>query len=136
MTARFHMQCVVAEADIDGLGHVGNLVYLRWVLDVATAHSAAVGWDMDAYQRLGSVWVIKRHEIDYHAPAFAGETITLETWVDEWGAATSLRRTRILRGDTELARAATRWVLVSFPGGRPRRVPPEMRADFERFQPG
>ena len=125
----------MTETDIDGLGHVGNIVYLRWVLDVATAHSAAAGWDMVAYERLGAVWVVKRHEIDYLAPAFRGEAITLETWVDEWGVATSLRRTKIFRGETELARAATRWVLVSFPGGRPRRVPAEMRADFERFRP-
>ena len=126
----------MTETDIDGLGHVGNIVYLRWVLDVASAASVAAGWDMPALKRLGAVWVVKRHEIEYLAPAFAGEAITVETWVDEWGAATSLRRTRILRGETELAQAATRWVLVTFPGGRPRRVPPEMRADFERFRPG
>jgi acyl-CoA thioester hydrolase len=132
MSGRFLLQRIVADADIDNLGHVGSVVYLQWVLEVATAHSAAAGWDMVAFERLGAVWVVKRHEIDYLAPAFAGEAITLETWVDEWGAATSLRRTRILRGETELAAAATRWVLVTFPGGRPRRVPPEMRADFER----
>src|SRR5262249_6496387 len=95
---------------------------------IAAAHSAAVGWDFAAYQKIGAVWVVRKHEIEYLAPAFAGEAVTLETWVAEWDAASSTRRTRILRGATELARASTLWVLVGLPGGGPRRIPTEMRA--------
>ena len=35
----------VRPEDIDELGHAGNLVYLRWVLEAALAHSTAVGLD-------------------------------------------------------------------------------------------
>lgn len=128
---RHRLELVVRDADIDDLGHVGNVVYLGWVLHAAAAHSAEAGWDLAALQRAGSVWVVRRHEIEYLAPALPGDRIAIETWVDAWDAASCLRRTRIRRGDVELCRAATRWVLVGFPGGRPRRVPPEMRAAFE-----
>ena len=34
----YEMPIRVDAADIDELGHVNNIVYLRWVQDVATAH--------------------------------------------------------------------------------------------------
>ena len=34
----FSIPVTALAADIDELGHVNNTVYLRWVLDVATAH--------------------------------------------------------------------------------------------------
>jgi acyl-CoA thioester hydrolase len=127
---RHRIELVVDRGDIDDLGHVGNVVYLGWVLRAAAEHAARAGWDLPALQRAGAVWVVRRHEIDYVAPALPGDAIAIETWVDEWDAASCLRRTSIRRGDVELCRAATRWVLVGFPGGRPRRIPPEMRAGF------
>jgi acyl-CoA thioester hydrolase len=116
--------------DVDELGHVNNLVYVRWVLDVATAHSRAVGWDFSAYRNAGGVFVVRRQEVDYLRPAFAGERVRVETWIDGLTRVTSVRRTRIVRGDDELARAATTWAFVSVNGGRPMRIPEEIRAAF------
>jgi acyl-CoA thioester hydrolase len=126
------MTLTAAPEDIDGLGHVSNLVYLRWVLDVAVAHSDAGGWRWADYQRLGAAWVVRRHEIDYVAPCFAGDVIDARTWVAQWEGASCIRRTRLVRAadGRELCRAATQWVLVTLPGGRPRRIPPELRAAF------
>jgi acyl-CoA thioester hydrolase len=128
----FRLKLTAAPDDVDGLGHVSNLVYLRWVQDAAQAHSEAVGWDMPAYRKLGAVFVVRRHEIEYLAPAFAGDAIEAATWVDEWNPASSLRRTRLTRASdgAELARAATQWVMVSLTSGRPRRIPDEVRRAF------
>lgn len=128
------MDIVAAPEDIDGLGHVSNLVYVRWVQDVAAAHSTAVGYGLDAYRDLGLVFVVRRHEIDYLRPAYAGDSIRLRTWVESWKAATSVRMTSIWRiGDgepVELARASTLWALVAMDSGRPRRIPDELRQVF------
>jgi acyl-CoA thioester hydrolase len=62
--ALFTMPLEVGEDDIDMLGHASNIAYLRWVQDVAVAHSAAVGLDMEGYSQLGAVFVVRRHEID------------------------------------------------------------------------
>jgi acyl-CoA thioester hydrolase len=118
--------------DMDDLGHVSNLVYLRFVLEIARAHSAAVGWDHAAYVRHGAVFVVRKHEIEYLAPTYAGEALTVTTWIESWSAATSVRCTRIVRDRDarEVARAATLWVMVSTESIRPRRIPAEVRDAF------
>jgi acyl-CoA thioester hydrolase len=129
-----HTIDVVAEkGDIDENGHVSNLVYLRWVQDAAIAHSTAVGWDHAAYKRVGAAFFVVRHEIDYLGAAFEGETLKVTTVVTTWSAATSERRTRIVRAsdDKLLARCVTKWAFVGL-NGRPRRIIPEVVEAFRR----
>jgi acyl-CoA thioester hydrolase len=147
----FSMEVRAEAADIDDLDHVSNLVYVRWVQQVAAAHSTAVGYDFEAYRKLGAVFVVRRHEIDYLRSAVLGDRIGLRTWVDSWKAASSVRMTSIVRlggpgdavGDAsieasgddnaiELARARTTWALVSLDSGRPVRIPPELSDRFVR----
>lgn len=125
---------VAADSEVDELGHVSNVAYVGWVQEAARAHSVAVGWDFEAYKSLGAVFVVRRIEIDYLRPTFAGDRISLITWVEGWKAASSLRRTRVVRsGDgTELARAAVQWALVDLATRRPRRIPPAMGEAFAR----
>ncbi len=120
--------------DCDELGHVSNLVYLRWVLEAAQAHSEAVGWSLQRYLEAGTVWVVRSHEITYLRPAQPGDPIEVRTWVESFKAASSPRCTEILRASdgTLLARARTIWALMGTKNGRPCRIPPEMRADFGR----
>ena len=127
----FALDLEVVGDDIDDLGHVGNIVYVRWVLDAAAAHSAAVGWDLPAYRRAGGVFVVRRQEVDYLRPAFLGDRVRVETWVEALSRVTSLRRTRIVRGEEELARASTTWAFVNLEG-RPIRIPD---AIAEAFRP-
>jgi acyl-CoA thioester hydrolase len=137
------MEIHAQAADIDDLNHVSNLVYLRWVQDVATAHSAALGYDIEAYREMGAVFVIRRHEIDYLRSAMLGDRIMLRTWIDTWKAVSSVRLTSIVRvggpgdapgeeGDVELARARTTWAFVSTDSGRPVRIPEDLRNRFLR----
>jgi acyl-CoA thioester hydrolase len=123
---------IAADDDIDELGHVSNVVYVRWVLEAALGHSAAVGWGAAEYLELGSTFVVRRHEIDYLLPVFAGEAVEVETRVDWWKGATSLRRTSIRRASdgTEVARGATLWAFVDMKVGRPRRIPESVRTAF------
>ena len=128
----FRLEVTPVPEDIDTLEHVSNITYVRWVQQVAEAHSTAVGWDQTAYRALGRVFVVRRHEIDYKRPALAGDLVILETWVESWRAASSIRKTIIKRAsdDAELARASTEWVLVSFDTGRPGRITDQLRSDF------
>ncbi len=119
----------VVPADIDGLGHVNNLVYLRWVQEVAAAHWSAVA---RAEDRSAIVWVVLRHEIDYLKPAFRGDRIVVRTWVESWHGATSDRRTEVRRGaDGEvLARARTSWCALDAVSRKPRRLAAAVSAPF------
>lgn len=125
---------VPVSSDVDELLHVSNIVYVRWIQDVAKAHSAAVGWDHEAYIKLGGVFVVRRHEVEYLASAYAGEEIRLTTWIAGWSAATSERRTRIerVKDGRELARATTLWAFIAMDSGRPRRIPRELSEAFAR----
>jgi acyl-CoA thioester hydrolase len=131
VTDRFRMPLAAVDSDIDELGHVGNQVYLRWVLDVAMAHSRSLGWDYEQYRALGAVFMVRRHELDYIAQVTVGQQLSLETWVEEWRPASCIRKTEILRDGKVVARAATTWALISIASGRPVRIPDEILAKFK-----
>jgi acyl-CoA thioester hydrolase len=114
------------------MDHVNNIVYVRWVQEVALAHWFAVA---PAEAQSSMTWVVLRHEIDYLRPARPGDTIRARTWIGEAQAIRYLRHTTIVRDDgTLLARARTLWCPVDLATGRPRRVPPEVRAAFSTGQ--
>lgn len=116
--------------DIDSLDHVSNLVYVRWILDAARAHSAALGWDWDRYEARGEVFVVRRQEIDYLLSVKLGESVVVETFVESWRPASCVRRTVLTCGDDTVARAATTWAYVRRSDGRPQRIPAELQAIF------
>ncbi|HVK67369.1 MAG TPA: thioesterase family protein [Polyangium sp.] len=128
---------VASPEDIDELGHVSNVVYVRWVQDAARAHSEAVGWDTSAYVRAGAVFVVRRHEIDYLAPVFLGDRIEVRTHVARFGAATCERKTRLVRSSdgVEVARSVTSWAFVATATQRPARIPQEIRDVFPAALP-
>jgi acyl-CoA thioester hydrolase len=128
--SRFTLPIAPTAADIDELGHVSNLVYLRWVLDIATAHSASLGWSHPEYRALGSVFVVRRHEIDYVAQVLEGEQLVGETWVESWKLASCIRKTELKRGEQIVARASTTWAMLSFGSGRPTKIPDHLRELF------
>lgn len=133
MTAIYLHLHTIQPGEIDQLGHANNLVYLRWMLDAAVAHSAAVGWDGAAYERLGSVFVVRSHTIEYFRPAFAGEEITIRTWVASFRRASSFRRYEMIRASDQrtLATAATEWAFVDLATRLPTRIHPSVIAAFE-----
>ncbi len=127
--AVFQLRTEVTQADLDELGHVNNLVYLRWVQEAATAHWRAEA-SGDLQRRI--TWVVVRHEIDYHVAALEGDGIVLRTWVDGGTRTTSDRHTEILReGDGALlAKARTVWCPLAASSGRPVRVSDALPVGF------
>ena len=135
--AIYHHQHTVTPAEIDLLGHVNNLDYIRWMLAAAVAHSDAQGWTTAAHLQAGCGWVVRSHQIEYLSPAFVGEKIVVRTWVAEMKKVTSLRRYEIRResDDALLAAAATSWAFIDFASGVPKRIPTEVAEAFEVVSP-
>ncbi|MHC5037871.1 MAG: acyl-CoA thioesterase [Planctomycetota bacterium] len=125
----FEMEIPVDPADIDLLGHVSNIVYLRWVQDVAVAHWNAKATEKDKEELL---WVVTRHEIDYKRPAMAGDTVIARTWVG--GALKGIfeRHTEIRRKSDGkvLARARSLWCPVDARTKKPTRVSADVYETF------
>lgn len=124
----FVLEVTVEERDLDEFGHANNVVYLGWLERVAWAHSRSLGLGMDDYRRLGCGCVVRRHELEYLAPAFAGQRLVLGTWVQENDGKLSMWRGYQIRRPADgrtLLRGRTQWVCVDLASGRPRRMPPE-----------
>jgi acyl-CoA thioester hydrolase len=128
----FSIRLRVAPQDLDELQHVSNVVYIRWIQDVAVAHSVAVGLSLEVYKQLGAVFVVRRHEVDYLRPAVAGDEVEVETRVVAVSPVTATRQTFIRRvaDGRVLVQAQTQWAYVSTSTGRPVRIPPEV---IQRF---
>lgn len=128
----FELAIDIGPDDIDDLGHVNNVVYVRWVQDVAIAHWSAAA---TTEQQAAVAWVAIRHEIDYKHPALPGDAIIARTWVGTADSHRFERNTEILRASDRklLARARTLWCPVSRATGRLMRVSQEIR---ERFSVG
>ncbi|QMU29475.1 acyl-CoA thioesterase [Adhaeribacter radiodurans] len=111
----------VRQEDIDVMGHVNNVVYLRWVQEVATAH-----WEYAAPENIKSLylWVVLRHEIDYHRPAFLNDDIQGLTWVGTHQGAKFERFVSLYRAGSDqlLASAKTTWCLLDAVTMRPKRI--------------
>jgi acyl-CoA thioester hydrolase len=125
----FELPIAVRAEDIDQMGHVNNVVYLRWVQEAATAHWSVLA-SPDEQRRL--LWVVIRHEIDYKRSAFLQDAIIARTWV---GAADGLafeRHTEIVRSADRklLARTRTLWCPVDAKTLKPTEPGEEVRARF------
>jgi len=126
---RFELRLSVAPADIDQLGHVNNVVYVRWIQEVAAAH-----WFAAAPPELvrDVVWVVLRHEIDYKRPAKQGDAIVATTWVGDATGTRFERFVEITRANDPalLAQARSVWCPLDAKTGRPRRIDPALHDYF------
>jgi acyl-CoA thioester hydrolase len=125
----FELAIRVLPEDIDQLGHVNNISYVRWVQEAAVAHwrAAAPAADQEKLR-----WVVLRHEVDYKQAAYLEDAILARTWV---GQATRLRferHTELLRQSDRavLAKALTIWCPIDAATGKPVAVSAEVRSRF------
>ena len=127
--ASYEMSVTVRPEDIDILGHVNNVVYLRWVQDAAIAHWTAAA---PAAAQAELFWVVTRHEIDYKRPTFLEDEVVVRTWIGRAGRRDFDRHTEIRRArdGKVLAVARTVWCPMSQATGRPTDVDDEVRARF------
>lgn len=117
---------------IDVMQHTNNVVYLRWLEDIAWDHSRHLGLDEAAYERLGHGMVARRHELDYLQPTFLDEEICLATWILHTDRLSIRRAYQFLRpaDGVTVFRGRTQWVCVDIKEGRVRRMPAEFQAAY------
>jgi acyl-CoA thioester hydrolase len=128
-TERFEQAIVVLPEDIDLFDHVNNVVYVRWVQEVSTAHWVAAATDA---QKAAIGWIVVRHEIDYLNPARLGDEIVGRTWVGTAQKYLFERHVEIVRVRDQqvLARARSMWCPIDLRSRRLTRVGAEI---YERF---
>jgi acyl-CoA thioester hydrolase len=118
----------IFSTDIDNLGHVNNVVYLRWVQESAEAH-----WNSltTITIRTELAWVVIRHEIDYYQSAKPMDELYAQTWVESSDGVKSIRMVEIFnQSDKLLAKARTTWCLIDAKTQRPKRISEEIKSIF------
>jgi len=129
----FSIELGVTEADIDGLDHTNNAVYVKWCERAAWAHSVALGLDLDCYRRLDRAMAITRSEFDYLAASRLGDRVAVATWIVNWDRKLTMERHfQIIRlaDDVTLLRGRMKFACIEISSGRPRRLPPEFVSGY------
>ncbi len=126
----FTQRFAVDAADIDELGHVNNIVYLRYAQDIAITHwrSRATPEMLTQY-----VWVVMRHEVDYRSQLTLGDDVEVRTHVDDAARGPAWARfVDIYKQGSEkpAAQIKSNWCLLDAQTRKIKRVPPELVARF------
>ena len=115
----FTLKIRVSLDDIDVLQHVNNLVYVKWMDEIAIKHWAYLTKDTPLPEY---VWVVVRHEIDYLKQAGLEDEITVKTWVGETKGVTSVRFMEFYKNDLLLVKAKTTWAMLDAKTYKPSRI--------------
>ena len=113
---------------IDDNHHFNNVWSVKWIQDIAIAHSDSVG-GTNLMRRLGAGWMIHVQHVEYKNQAFLGDEIRGTTWVDAYGRVACCRKCRFERvsDGKVIFESETQWVLVDLQRGRPMSITDEMK---------
>ena len=125
----FSIEIAVQSGDIDELNHVNNVVFVKWVQDVAIAHWMATS---SAELRDTYSWMLLRHEIDYIRQAFLGDRLIGTTWVGEAKGATFERFVELKKDGKVITKSRTVWALLDAKTLKPRRIENFMKSLLEK----
>jgi acyl-CoA thioester hydrolase len=113
----------VTQAEIDGLGHVNNTVYLRYVEDCVTTHAERVGMGLEQLRALGMLPVVHKHTITYHRSALFGDALEVSTQITHFQGFRAIRHNEVRRDGVLLAECETEWIWIDAVRLRPKAVP-------------
>lgn len=122
------LEAYVEDSMMDQMGHMNNVEYLRLLERVSWDHSWALGIDWNVFHKLNRGMVVRHTDLDYLAPAYAGDHLELATWIVKNDSRITMRRRfqiRRQRDGVTILRASIRFVCVAVDSGKPRRMPPE-----------
>ncbi len=123
---RFNVRIFWEDTDAAGIVYYAN--YLRFLERARSDLVRLAGIDQAALlEGDGVVFPVRRCEIDYLLPARLDDEIEVRTRVRKLGGASMDMDQDIHRGGETLVRAKVRLACIG-PGGRPRRLPPAVRA--------
>lgn len=136
---RQHMVRVDA-SHIDVMGHVNNLVYLKWLEEADIAHMKAQGLDIELYRACNCALVVRQRTLEYLAAAYPGDVLAIRTGSQLLDALRLRRLYEVVAepqhhaasapipwrkpGQGLVVRGESLWVAVDMRTRKPRRMPP------------
>ncbi|WP_083100936.1 tol-pal system-associated acyl-CoA thioesterase [Pseudophaeobacter leonis] len=126
MTHTFPVRVYYEDTDMGGIVYHAN--YLRYIERARSDWVRGLGNDQNAMRDAGVIWVAQRVEADYLASAKYDDELMVATEVIKVTPARLIMGQVVTRGETVLFRAKVTAVCVAAEGGRPTRLPAEIRA--------
>ena len=138
MTTFFDLELKVQPEHIDLLGHVNNVVYVKWMQDVATAHIDHIGLGLEQYLELKHAMVAVEHHMQYKKASLLGDKVVLRTWLSDINALYSYRQYVFYRpaDGSILFVASTKWACVEIATGKPKRLSPTFSQAYQPIDAG
>ncbi len=120
----FHTRVFYEDTDMGGIVYHAN--YLKFIERGRSDWVAALGVDQMALREAGTVFAVRHMEADFLAPAKFGDALEVTTRLVQATPARAVLAQEVRRGETVLF-AARVTVVALGPGGRPARLPAEIR---------
>ncbi|MBE3640436.1 tol-pal system-associated acyl-CoA thioesterase [Mangrovicoccus algicola] len=127
MTAPHVLSCRVHYEDTDMAGIVYHANYLKFIERARSDWVRRLGIDQNALRAAGQVFVLRRIEADFLAPARFDDQLEVVTQVQAATGARLVLMQEVRRDGTCLFRALATLALATLEG-RPQRMPAALRA--------
>lgn len=115
--------------DLNAFGELHSAGFLRFMQQTASDASAAAGFDVEWYARQGTIWLIRRTQLECLGVARHPDELAVHTWVSDMRRVRSQREYEFHReADGQvIARGSSDWVYVDLVRGKPVRIPDEVQ---------
>ncbi|MEO0487370.1 MAG: tol-pal system-associated acyl-CoA thioesterase [Pseudomonadota bacterium] len=120
MTHSFPVTIYYEDTDMGGIVYHAN--FLKFIERARSTWVAELGVDQNALRDAGTVFVVRRIEAEYRAPARLGDRLDVRTTTDAKTPARWILRQEVWRAETELFSALVTIVAMGT-NGRPQRLP-------------
>lgn len=132
--ARFHYSCHLRWSDMDTLGHVNNVQYVRYLEDARVAMLFSDAERSGVSSLVGGL-VVVRHEIDYRRPlVFRSEPVPIDLWVTRMSNSSFDLAYEMHDEGTVYLEAKSVIAPYDAASARARRIAPDERAWLQRYQ--
>jgi tol-pal system-associated acyl-CoA thioesterase len=128
------MQKKIYYHDTDSGGVVYYANYLKFLEEARTEAMREVGLEIKALAQQGILFVVRRQEIDYKAPALYGDILDVQTWVSSISAAQLTFEARIKNQDGQLVSTAKTLLVCVDSHLKPQAIPQELKDKLSRLQ--
>ncbi|OBY26869.1 tol-pal system-associated acyl-CoA thioesterase [Leisingera sp. JC1] len=125
MNHQFPVRVYYEDTDMGGIVYHAN--YLRFIERARSDWVRGIGVDQNAMREAGLIYVVRRIEADYLAPAKFDEELLVTTSVHNVTPARMVLNQEVTRDGQVLFRAQVTIVCITT-GGKPARLPAEIRA--------
>ncbi|MBY6069222.1 tol-pal system-associated acyl-CoA thioesterase [Leisingera aquaemixtae] len=125
MNHQFPVRVYYEDTDMGGIVYHAN--YLRFIERARSDWVRGIGVDQNAMREAGLIYVVRRIEADYLAPAKFDEELLVTTTMHNVTPARMILNQEVTRDGQPLFRAQVTIVCITA-GGKPARLPAEIRA--------